>query len=156
MNKKRFKIGDWVHVKATMTTDYDNRDFDDESKKIKKVVVKKPANIIGQIVGLKRFHIGEYTPQGHHQSYDGEWEPVQAYITVEEVITVWEIKQGMLNKAVYALDEDVDSGALKAKMRLPLFYSRQPIWTDQDRQNMREEMADVPRDKNGRWIKWLT
>lgn len=158
MNKKRFEIGNWVHAKATMVTDYDN-DFasydEDINKKRMKVIVKKPANIIGQIVGLKRFQLGEYRAGGASYGYGCGGEPdfEQAWLLVIEVITVWEIKQGMLNRAVYALDEDVDSNVvISLKTKLPVFYSRQPVWTERDKQNMREEMANMPRDKKGRWV----
>ena len=156
-DKKRFKIGDWVHVKATMTTDYELVDG-----KQTKVVIKDPSNITGQIVGLKRFCLGKYYG-GTHPIYpisvNNYFEPDDfdpSYLLVTSTILVWEVKEGMLNKVIYACDEDVSDGVLTYPgQRVPLLHSIKPSWTHQDRQNLRCETAKVPRDKKGQWTKQL-
>lgn len=147
MDKRRFQIGDWVATTATITTDYEG------TKPRKKVVIKKPTTIIGQIAGLKRLYLGEYHASGiGGYSFGSEPDEIdQAYLAVEETVTAWEIKRGMFNKAVYVLDEDIYPTIISLKQKLPLLHTVQSPWSEEDRQAMREEMAGVKRDSKGRW-----
>jgi len=150
VNRNRFKIGDWVNIQNTVTSEYIQKD----DKTIKKVIVKTPSTITGQIVGLKKFQLGTYNEgragTGVYYGFPDDFEP--SYLDVTAVVTVWEIKRGMLNKVVYACDEDVYPSLSFPGQKIPLLHSFRKPWRDADKANLREEMRHVPRDSKGRWL----
>ncbi len=154
MNQKRFKIGDWVEVGATVKLGYSN--VDEPGKRKARRTEIEPR--LGQIGGIAVRYEGEYrVGSSGYSSFSDEYEKEQAYLDPAIRVELWEIKFGMMNKPVLALDEDVE-GLSEFSMRLvrqklPVFFSRQPKWTPKLRAMMREEMKDVPRDDKGRWMK---
>ncbi len=146
MNYRRFGIGTNVGASVTIAVAYDT----DGQKRIYKAV--GPVN--GMIVGLKRFMLGKYEPSGYvGDSGCSEPEIADAYLCVSETIVVWVIKTGLFNKPVYALDEDVCEACIPLHFQLPVLHQKQVEWSTEDRRMMREEVADIPRDSKGRWIK---
>ncbi len=145
MDYRRFGIGTNVEASSTIAIAYD----ENGQRRIYKAL--GPVN--GMVIGLKRFMLGKYNPSGYCGG-NGYCEPApeEAYLDVSETIVVWVIKAGLLNKPVYALDEDIQ-GAW-GPQQLPIMHQNQPDWDARDRQNQREEVANAPRDKNGRWIKY--
>ncbi len=146
MNYRRFSIGTCVGASSTIAVAYDI----DGQKRIYKAL--GPVN--GMIIGLKRFMLGKYEPSGYvgGNGYN-EPSPEEAYLSVSETIVLWVIKTGLLNKPVYALDEDVVESCIPVNYQLPVLFQNGYEWNTEDRQMMREYMANAPRDKKGRWIK---
>ena len=134
LNINEYKIGDWVKIKNKVEVGY----FDDISLREAKIFSLKKS-IIGQIVGIKKFLIGK------RKFY--ECEPAYLYDTKN--VYLWEIKQGLLNKSIYAYPSDIET--TEPLNKLPLFYTRARVWTSKDREFLREDMKGVPRDKKGRW-----
>ncbi len=144
MDYRRFNIGTNVQADSAMTVAYDAEGH--------KKIYKALGPVCGMIVGLKRFMLGNYEGSGYiGGSGCSEPELEEAYLNVTESVVVWVIKEGMLNKPVYALDEDV-VGAWGPK-ELPLLHQNQPEWDARDRQIQREAVANAPRNSRGRWIK---
>ncbi len=134
MNYRRFGIGASVEASSTMNVTYGTGN--------KKKICKALGPVCGVIAGLKRFMLGEYNPRKYED---------QAYLIVSGSIVVWVIKTGMLNAPVYALDEDVVNAV--GPSQLPVLFQNSYEWSTEDRQMVREIVANAPRDKNGRWIK---
>ncbi len=146
MNYRRFAIGTTVGASNTIIVAYDT----DGQKRVHKAL----GSVNGMIIGLKRFMLGKYKPSGYGGG-NGYCEPCaeEAYLDVSGSIVVWVIKTGLFNKSVYALDEDVVEACIPLGFQLPVVHQNQPEWSAKDRQIQREEVANAPRDKKGRWTK---
>lgn len=141
MKNPTFKIGDWVEVKAVISFYYDEGG--------KRVVGKYKKTRIGQIIGVKKRQLGIVSKKYYNE---------QAQLNVSKVITVWQIKTGYINKPIEALEEDIKAlweyDAFLKERKLPWFYrSETMLWSERDKEWLRDYMKDWPRDEKGRWIK---
>jgi len=149
MNLKRFQIGDVVQVKATTEADYD-----DHSKNERKLIKTELEEAkLGLIVGLKRLHLGIYN-DGHYD-FDGGQPP---YLQVKNVVTVWLVRFGMLNRSVCVQDEDLRTVHRTSRLfpwsgGLPILDAKRMPWPEQCRKEQSELMQNAPRDEKGRWLK---
>jgi len=140
---KRFAIGDNVKaskvvvVSSNRTGEYNYRENENKWQRQGHV---HDRIVIGKIVGIKRLFVGEINRS--------EWGKNQ--LKVKDIVIAWKIKQGMMNKPVYILNEDIEP--TDEDVAIPTLYTKQPPWTKSQRDFLREEMRDHPRDKNGRWL----
>ena len=154
MKTPKFKIGDWVEIRAKVYLEYDaNND-----RQVKKI----PMTRVGQICGAKRKMLGKYkhgnsTGSGYFQEYEPAW------LEVKGSIIVWLVRTGYINKPIEVLEEDiilmyspvrfVESYSEIYDKKLPWFDTG---WTEftkkQQKQMMEGTMDDAPRDSKGRWI----
>jgi hypothetical protein len=161
MKKKiRFKIGDWVKVRARTYFYYDKND----ERQIEVVLIKEPR--YGQIVGARRKFLGKFEkPSGVRYGFMGEYiEGDQSYLTVKSSVLVWLVREGYLNKELEVLEEHVGH-MLNPPIEKDIFKFEVPKksipWIKQDKYNLNEKerndlkeaMKHVPRDAKGRWIK---
>lgn len=143
-DKRRFKIGDWVKVVATVSG---------ETSETIRTITRKliAAKSFGQIVGLSCIQEGTikstpYDPEGLN---DGN------YLQIEKRHDVWLIRFGMINRPVKVLDDDVVSLPAEEKTisQLPLSFQVNPWVEQQDyREMMQETMRGHPRDSRGKWM----
>ena len=95
----KFKIGDWVETKKILY-DYKQSETNEGGyitrsfRKFNTTQIK----ILGQICGMKRLHFGEYK-----FDVDG-----QKYLDIDQTKYVYLIREGMINKPIMALEEDIE------------------------------------------------
>ena len=147
MDYKRFPIGRYVQASHTITMGYDEGS---------RVVVRKEDSVNGQVVGLKRFFTGHVEKTSEGYDHMGSYYCSEGYVANAKSVVVWAIRQGMLNRPVYALDEDVDDNIFWCSELFPVMHSIKVRWTQEDRRRLREEIRDIPRDSKGRWVKYGT
>lgn len=153
-NKRRFKIGDIVEIKAFTYAKYDES-FDEQiiknERKLFVKVFQKPK--IGQIVGIGKIYLGKYIPGNigsPHLCYEDADPPS---LKISKQIYLWKVILGVMNKPMLVADEDVISTLKKSTFELPLLYSEQPEWSEKWRKEQRNIMKDHPRNEKGRWMK---
>jgi len=142
--KHMFKIGDYVeasHV-VQVTRCFCDVGYGSQFRQIQAA----PRVVRGQIVGAC------WRYEGHLVSYSEE--PPE--FRVKKAVFVWKIARSLTNTPVEALAEHIKilgpAGSDVFGEDLPLRLPG-PAWTDINRDVLREEMADVPRDAKGRWLK---
>lgn len=121
MDYCRFKIGDWVKASTTADVGYN----DDGVRQ----VIKNDRRAEGVIVGLKRMLLGKYHPAGYIYPTCGEPDDNPACLDVTGNVVMWEIRTGLLNRPVYALDEDVAAMPATEKP-LPILYQKRYARSD--------------------------
>ena len=146
MKNPKFKIGDWVLIKAKVRLDYDKNGY--------RQVKRTPTEKTGQICGAKRRFLGKISNPSY---YSGD----QAYLTVKGSILVWLVRIGYLNKPIEVFEEDIElifpmilrdmDKLLFIEPGTPWFYRDDPFWTERDKEDLRKYMKDHPRDEKGRW-----
>ena len=147
MKKYKYNIGDLVKVIKKSYVDYDEcgeRDVYTSEE------LGKP--IIGKISGMKRHFLGSYKEASspHYAQKYSDDIIEQPYLEVKSSVLFYEVKQGMLNKPILVLEENIK--LLERWMvgnTLPLFYSPYK-WTEKEKKNMREYFL---RDSKGRFCK---
>jgi hypothetical protein len=142
MNKKRFKIGDWVHISKIATRT--QRTIENVRRSVL-ITTAQPTVVSGQIIGIKQFTTGKI-------AHGGEFERNYLYETTTHV--VWAVSHGMMNKPIFAFDEDVidmaTTAVMQANMRLPIKWTGE--WSEAARQELSNIMSGQVRDSRGRWI----
>ena len=79
-------------------------------------------------------------------NYDSE---TGSSYTITESVFAIEVKRGMMNQFDLVLPESLTATkAMEINSRLP---DRIPIWSEFDKNRLRNEMKAVPRDSKGRW-----
>lgn len=141
----RFTIGDWVIVKAQATFSYSGN-----KRNLIRISFREP--VIGQITGTTFKKTGTRDGVRTYTQYDVEKDYDPPFLIVDQIIPVWEIRLGMKNRPIYATNEDVEL-AEKHPNRLPWFYFERILWNTGDREKLRDEMKNWPRDIDGRWLK---
>jgi len=145
--KERFQIGAWVQIKASV-------EF--HQGQYRRNEIRDPT--YGQIVGAALRCLGK-RESGRPTNYNEDYDP--PYLTVEETMYVWLVRRGITNKPIEVLDEDLESPPVfeisDGKVTwpchgLPWQHARRHSWTDAEREQLRENMSDAPRDKKGRWL----
>lgn len=146
MKKKlRFKIGDWVEVRALMHAEYETEQDNFQryvrtQRRITSIPLRTPVR--GQICGMRRVSLGRIQ--------ESMFEDPTRFIQ-QGVVMVWEVRVGMINAPYRVLDADVMADAPGGE--LPYFYCRQIALDAQERQRLQEIMRDAPRDERGRFKK---
>lgn len=144
MKKKlKYRVGDWVHIERTTKMEYGViRD-----KWHWKGLCKVDCGLDGQIVGAVYRNTGIRESDGENGYYFVP-DPAPAFL-------LYQIRLGMLNEPIEAMEEDLQDTAVYLGQELPLKYMT-PM-TDEDKESlskyMKEEMKDWPRDAKGRWMK---
>ena len=152
MSKLRFRIGDYVEVKATICTSY-NRSTD-RGPVLKTLhrdsLGHKP--IRGWIVGMVRRFEGEVSsPTG-----DDREEYKAGYLGVTGSKLLWKIAQSMTNKPFEVSNEDVELVKIGEYIKRPVCPLRLGApwgtagWSPEDQ---RKEMKAWPRNEKGHWLK---
>jgi hypothetical protein len=152
MKNPKFKIGDWVQVKAQSYLEYDNKG----ERQIRKVPVIKT----GQICGARRRFLGTYVINEYRETYYSMSEPGEAHLDVKGSVLFWLVRTGYLNKPIHVLEEDIEHIVrvkypedglyeLFGQKKLPWLDNS---WTKSAKEQMRWLMKNVPRDEKGRWL----
>lgn len=140
MKKTKFKIGDWVETKATVSFEYD---FPEEkSLTIERTMFRSEygGKKRGIFIGMSYRNIGTRK--------DFYYRDQPTFITKERVL-VCLIKEGMINTPIKCLEKDLKK--IPAE-EFPFCKSHKVIWTEEERQKMSEYSKCFPRDKKGRFI----
>ena len=100
---------------------------------------------LGQVVGLATKYDGDI-------EHDFGWVDPN-YFVPRKTHRFWQVKFGLMNKPVFVREEDVRLATIDEVEELPKLYQNRAPWNKQAKQDMREEVQNFPRDKNGRWVK---
>ena len=153
MKQYKYNIGDLVRVIGESEVGYDEAD----NRDIYTIKFNEP--IIGKICGMKRKFLGKYNPQTPSYKYAYDIDVTeQAFLDVKGSVLLYEVKQGMLNKPILVLEEDIErlSSAeliLKFRYQFPLIYSHKVVYSEEERKIMSEYSKSFPRDEKGRFCK---
>lgn len=142
---KTLSIGDVVNVNNAVKPIY---------KGERRVLTPIRESFRGQICGAKYLTLGIYNKGSLRSSFDGyEHEPL--YLSVDEKIFVYLVRNGFINKEHYVLPGDLELfERCHVRHRVVNFVCNQSfIWDKHNRNMMREEAAMQPRDGKGRFIK---
>lgn len=169
--KPRFRIGDYVEVKAITLSERGSKPQTEDDlrrwkvpvciKVLKRVALTKP--IRGWIVGaVRRFEGTVNPPYGKGEDYE------DGYLSVSGSKLLWKVAQSLTNIPREVADEDVTLVAQpnnwthqylndkhewteipQCPMKLGTPWDT-ACWSPEDQ---RKEMKSWPRDKNGRWLK---
>jgi len=163
--KPRFRIGDYVEVRAVTRTARVLRSNDRSGttglpagttydrtchKALKREVLTKPLQ--GWIVGAVLRFEGVINPGGSDS--DGEY--IQSYLGVTSSKLLWKVARSMTNTPVEAADRDVELLTTCATPWIPGYPMRLgTAWATAgwSPENQRKEMANWPRDNKGHWLK---
>lgn len=159
--KPKFNIGDYVEARPS-SIEYADEPYKDEygtwhirqldktdGEEYHKTICKKSYKIKGVIVGATRRFLGIH----RHETLSGDFNDTyeSPYLEITGSKLFWKIRQGYLNKAVEALEEDIrliePVKSVKRK-QIPLKYA------DTSRINWKSVSQDSknwPRDEKGRW-----
>ncbi len=98
---------------------------------------------------------GTYFSEGLIE-HDEEWG--NCFTTKKKIFVYW-VRTGFINKPMRVLPKDLRiknddyNFLIKSTMPSPFPFCKNNSWSKQDREDLRQTMADVPRDSKGRWIK---
>ena len=149
MKKYKYNIGDLVKVIKKSYVEYDE---DGERGVYTSPELKNP--IIGKVCGMRKKFLGKYKEASPHyaQKYSDDIIE-QPYLEVNGSVLFYEVKQGMLNKSMLVLEENIILIERQfSACKLPLFFGSVK-WTEQDKKNMSEYSKAFPRDSKGRFCK---
>uniref|UniRef100_A0A6M3J0M9 Uncharacterized protein n=1 Tax=viral metagenome TaxID=1070528 RepID=A0A6M3J0M9_9ZZZZ len=138
MKKQRqYKIGDTVLVNRAMWRGIQGRSV----KWMKGFPFPKLR--LAQITGLcKRY-------DGHIK---GDYDDVcVTYFVPSKTHTFWLVRFGLMNKEVPVSEEDITPATVHTAENLPTIYPR-PSMSERDKQLLREDSVNWPRDEKGRWV----
>lgn len=144
----KFEIGNWVKVTHIAKPEYNNN-----GQRFIKSISITSSPIIGQFVGARYKNTGEYIPGDypHYKTFDNDDYDPALFICGKRVL-VYLISIGLLNKPIEAFPKHVHK-TLTGDKKLPNFkYFKHP-WSKENKEFMRNEMKDWPRDFKGKWIK---
>ena len=149
MKKYKYNIGDLVRVTKKSYMGYDK----DGNRRVYTFGELKES-LIGKICGMKRKFLGKYKQQdevGYNEEFNGS-----AYLGVTGSVLFYEVKQGMLNKSILVLEENIikiKTWELALHFRsynFPLLYSTFK-WSEKERKLMSEYSKSFPRDSKGKF-----
>jgi hypothetical protein len=144
MNTRRFQIGSRVQVRNTFELKYGAQGL--------REIHKTACNVTGVIIGLKEFRLGNLNGSTYADLSDYETGGGQAWLNVTRTFKAWVVIRGMMNKAIYACDEDIDHLQLQQpNFILPIKFTNPLTFTERDRMRLSEESRSWPRDARGRW-----
>lgn len=106
-DKRLFRIGDFVTTRYLVEMRYAEEDGASQGRKRRAVRVDQAREIRGQIVGACIRHEGIYYAGRGAYGHHGEWEDDPACLQIERVVTLWEIREGYLNKSLLAFADDI-------------------------------------------------
>jgi len=161
--KHNFEFGDWVETEAYIEMGYDGFGTKDKLKRML-FRVKHYKTICGRICGMVyRYegNIGADNIQILGYDYD-YFEPdlPQSHLCNIKSRRLYQIKQGMMNKPILCLPEDLKKipEQIQTDLNCVISFTKPhfPIlWKtpEGNRQYLRDIMKNHPRDKKGRWIK---
>ncbi len=147
MKKPKYKIGQWVIVKAEAVFGYfDNKDGN------KRVMNRQPfpdGDKKCVVIGMTDKHTGfRETDTDYGDPFTGELDYTQTFLHVHDTYRVWHVRTGYMNKPFFALDEDVE--LLKnPPEEVPV---KEVGWTIQTKKELSEISKDFDRDAKGRFI----
>ena len=152
MKKYKYNIGDSVRVTKKSYMGYDK----DGNRRVYTFgELKEP--LIGKICGMKRKFLGKYKQASHSWEYQYSSDVIeQSYLKVEGSVLFYEVKQGMLNKSILVLEENIikiKTWELALHFRsynFPLLYSTFK-WSEKERKLMSEYSKSFPRDSKGKF-----
>lgn len=148
--KPRFRIGDYVNIKARIQTAYVYRgETRDCHKVLQRLELWPPVS--GWIVGAARRFEGVINPGW--SDHDGEYTPADLGVTGSKLL--WKVARSMTNTPLEAADEDVALVASSGLTYLPCPLQLGTPWATAgwSPEDQRKEMKAWPRDKKGRWLK---
>ena len=151
MNKRKYKIGTPVIVRATTESEYQGP----KTRGTKKILVstKLSEPKIGQVVGLCHVQTGEYDWTTISNDEDGYY-PDEPYLNTKETHSLWLVRFGMYNHPVKVQDKDLTLTGMGEKIpKFPLLSVNQAEWTPAYRQMLSEEAKSMPRNSLGRFTK---
>jgi len=155
MNMRRFKVGNPVLVHGSVVSGYWDHSPNGKTLLPIRSLSETPYNPPkqGVVIGLSRVQTGERIPgcnsRGFEDLYDDYEPPVLA---VDKSYHVWLVRFSMTGKVVKVLNRDIEPG--NSNFKLPLTTnSGTSQWDERAKAELREEMAKVPRDAKGRWLK---
>jgi hypothetical protein len=112
----RFEIGDRVVVKGEFRTEYVHGPLKQDLKVPIEISYKRPR--FGIICGATHKCLG--VRKGYHYNYNTEIDE-QPYLSVEKVVTVWQVKLGLLNKPLNCLSNQIERWFMD-NFRIPIRY----------------------------------
>ena len=137
MSKKfKFKIGDWVEFKShirVISTDGQRYAYE--------VGMARPKK--GQICGAITRFMGEI------KTHDWDFHNDHAFLEIRKSITLYQIKEGMINVPFEAREEDIT----KLKFCTDVLPWKYVPYSDFERQQAREQAMSQPRDSKGRFVR---
>lgn len=146
--KYKFKIGEWVVVSNISVMVHE-----DDARKLS---TTPKVHVVGQICGAVTRFTGIVERPSYSNYYDDgtpyDYEP--PYLDVKGSVMLWEVREGLLNTPILALEENITSlGELD--ITLP---GKKDVMSAKERVQlsdiMRSEMEGWPRDEKGRWRKY--
>ena len=140
--KRKFKFGDSVLVTKKVKFKYDENN--------NRIPVITNCSQVGKIAGATYRRIGEGV-KGSAPSYPDYDVDYPAYLKNPNAILVWQIKIGMINKSIEALTENILFISSDTDDMENIPWSKQHLWTEKEKECLRNEMKNVPRDAKGRW-----
>lgn len=160
-DKRVFKIGDFVCTRVLVEMQYENSEESAKSGAWKRRAVRIPQEneVWGQIIGACRRYEGTLYPAS---GGDGGWfgeeppDPEQAYLAPSKTITLWEIRQGYLNKPVLAFAEDIKPAIGVLCGSVPWSHQNQPPYDRRVRLELSKAAKTQKRETNGRFVKEAT
>lgn len=133
LNRHRFTIGDFVRVSA-----YEKLERVGKAKHLIHLVVEGVV-LEGQITGIVVRHEGTIEPR--HAA--GVWgsKPDNRFRS-EKRVELWEIKFGLMNRPVYAMEEYLEE-LLDDSLELPLVFCADPSWRKQMGKQLRRKLQTL-------------
>ena len=168
MNKPRFRIGEWVMCTAVANVIRTDVSIEQGREDIKKGIIVFEKEIFeAQVVGLKRIFNGVLKCDFCYVDEDGCDVNTRPYMDTESSTLLWEVKTGYLNKPFLIPDDHIYKAfpnpnlttimfimADKAYHKhMPMLKQTRALYSDEDKNHLRESVKNVPRDTKGRWIK---
>lgn len=132
IRKRRFKIGDWVHVTSETVKTRPHHS--------KRSVAESDVSLFGQIVGIGKLYSGKVESDFEYGNY---FVPSKCH-------EVWLVRTGMMNRPIMAKDDGIEKTPPR---KLPLMNSRYQ-WEDSQREEMRKIANETPRNSKGQWLSY--
>lgn len=144
--KPKFNIGDYVEA-VPSTLDYQG--------KYERVLVKGATKVRGVIVGAIIRYTGKVEMDSDDYGYNS-----YSYFVPKKGITLWQIREGYINKPKEALEEDIKLLWYVDDMMSIIPWKKSGL-SQYNRERLSREMKDLyrtnpeyfPRDKKGRFTK---
>ena len=109
--------------------------------------------VLGRVVGLTRRYSGQRTSC---RGYCGRFDYSAAdpnYLDVAAEHIFYQVKLGWLNKTILVSSSSIRLAEMEEIQELPLLFSHRIPWSRQDKQNLRYEICEAPRDSQGKFTK---
>ena len=107
--------------------------------------------VLGRVVGLTRRYSGQRTgccgDDPDYSAMDSN------YLVIAAEHLFYQVKLGWLNKPILVSSSSIRLAEMKEIQELPLLFSHRIPWSRQDKQNLRYEICEAPRDSQGKFTK---